>query len=293
MTYFRPRHYTTALITDLRAAQEGAEAKKQTLIAKTIQGMIGGYTVAPKFLLPDNGILFEDKDLTRYLGLLRLPFKEVVLEYAGYTGPFDDTPSGDEIDSCLLAVEDVEPDGDPEKDKPTRVHLTVCYKPRNMSWSILPIHIVLPYDMTTESFMSDGIPYGVLPGFEGKYDKVQLRKMAQIALKESISLFQFCAAIACGNVRSEEIKAPRFINQQRKAKGKPPLFSYHVLTVDVGVRTEHGDSKGGTHASPRQHLRRGHIRQYKSGLTIWINSMVVGDKKLGRVDKDYIAKVHQ
>lgn len=45
--------------------------------------------------------------------------------------------------------------------------------------------------------------------------------------------------------------------------------------------------KGGTHASPAYHQRRGHERHLKNGKTIWINPCWVGDPKNGRVEKDY------
>lgn len=39
------------------------------------------------------------------------------------------------------------------------------------------------------------------------------------------------------------------------------------------------DHQGGTHASPREHWRKGHYRTMKSGLKVWINAMLIGKKK--------------
>ena len=46
------------------------------------------------------------------------------------------------------------------------------------------------------------------------------------------------------------------------------------------------DDGGGTHASPRVHLRRGHIRKIADGRTVWVQACVVGSKH-GMVLKDY------
>lgn len=45
---------------------------------------------------------------------------------------------------------------------------------------------------------------------------------------------------------------------------------------------------GGTHASPRWHMRRGHWRTYKSGKRVWVEQMEVGDKSKGVIVKDYV-----
>ncbi len=47
---------------------------------------------------------------------------------------------------------------------------------------------------------------------------------------------------------------------------------------------------GGTHASPRLHLRRGHPRQYAPGKYCWVQPCVVGNKAAGMVHKDYAIK---
>ena len=72
---------------------------------------------------------------------------------------------------------------------------------------------------------------------------------------------------------------------QLAKKGVPPIYTYHTLVLKP--RVEPGPPLGGTHASPRAHLRRGHFRHYKSGKVVWVEAHAVGDKKLGIVHKDY------
>lgn len=79
------------------------------------------------------------------------------------------------------------------------------------------------------------------------------------------------------------------INSKRAAKGKPPaLFDWH--TVTIGPKAEPQDSKGGTHASPRLHDRRGHWRTYPSGKRGWVKECKVGSPSKGIVFKDYKIK---
>ena len=82
---------------------------------------------------------------------------------------------------------------------------------------------------------------------------------------------------------------PSFINSKRAAKGKGPvLFDWH--TVTIGPRPEPQGSKGGTHASPRLHDRRGHWRTTASGKRVWVKDCKVGDASRGVVFKDYKIK---
>jgi len=99
------------------------------------------------------------------------------------------------------------------------------------------------------------------------------------------NLAYFLMALNCTNVSRVEHVAPKILNAERKKKGKQPIFSYWTLHLP----NESGSSAelGGTHASPRLHLRRGHIRQYAPGKHTWVQACVVGSKELGMVTKDY------
>lgn len=76
---------------------------------------------------------------------------------------------------------------------------------------------------------------------------------------------------------------PRKVAQA--ASEKKSFFEYHV--VELSASAPASESKGGTHASPRQHQRRGHWRHYKSGKRIFIHDMVVGSAENGIIEKDY------
>jgi hypothetical protein len=69
-------------------------------------------------------------------------------------------------------------------------------------------------------------------------------------------------------------------------KGQPPLYDWRTVIVQPikPVKREH---LGGTHASPRQHDRRGHMRRLPGGRQVWVKPCRVGDAALGTVFHDY------
>lgn len=99
------------------------------------------------------------------------------------------------------------------------------------------------------------------------------------------ALTQFVAATRCSNVQTEMQLPPEKLNRKRAAAGKVPFFSYHVLKLEP-ARASSSQAGLGSHASPRVHLRRGHVRRLPQKLA-WVNACVVGNKALGMVSKDY------
>lgn len=96
----------------------------------------------------------------------------------------------------------------------------------------------------------------------------------------------FLSALNCSNVSKVENRPEPKIQRARAKRGKLPLFSFWTLVLDLD-RAQEGKSSGGTHASPRLHLRRGHARQYSPGKWTWVQPHAVGNKKAGIVHKDY------
>lgn len=94
--------------------------------------------------------------------------------------------------------------------------------------------------------------------------------------------------IACSNVEIIENKAPAFINRKRKEKNKQPFYSFKTLHIKpTEKKTQIANREKGTHASPRVHLRRGHIRKLSPNKRVWVQACVVGSKEAGVVEKDY------
>ncbi|WP_322075484.1 hypothetical protein [Burkholderia cenocepacia] len=101
-------------------------------------------------------------------------------------------------------------------------------------------------------------------------------------------LLQTGCVLNCSNVRMPEISAVASLNKKRIAKGKEPFFSYRVLQVDDPRGA--GAGAGGQHASPRAHLRRGHIRRL-ADRTVWVRAALVNTGvAAGAVDKAYAVR---
>lgn len=96
----------------------------------------------------------------------------------------------------------------------------------------------------------------------------------------------FVTLLNCNNIKRINVEPPRALNKARGRRGKMPLYSYWTLDIDL-ASSRSGSYLGGTHASPRLHLRRGHPRQLRAGKWCWVNPHVVGKKELGIVAKDY------
>lgn len=118
--------------------------------------------------------------------------------------------------------------------------------------------------------------------------KAYARVMADLN-DEELAVLEFIEAMSCSNVRAEvSSPAPKFLNKKRAKKGKTPIFEYRTLTIDLPqpqtIRGEESLPSG--RASPRIHLRRGHVRRLPEK-KIWVNAAVIGSKEKGVVHKDY------
>lgn len=137
-------------------------------------------------------------------------------------------------------------------------------------------------------------PFYLLPEFYEKtlaaYGGNREKAYAQIILDsrdEVQTVVQACSVINCANVTTAEISAPVALNKKRQEKGKQPFFSYKVLQLSDERREAGKGGAGGNHASPRMHLRRGHLRRLESKV-VWVRpAMVNAGSNTGVVLKDY------
>jgi hypothetical protein len=82
------------------------------------------------------------------------------------------------------------------------------------------------------------------------------------------------------------IRAPHLLNEQRARRGLLPIFEHRVLSLAHKPQAMPLAASEPTGRHPRAHLRRGHWRHYRTHKT-WIRWMLVGDLRLGFIDKDY------
>lgn len=228
-----------------------------------------------KFLLPVNGKLIDDP---QYRGLdgdapLRLPYDFVALEF--------------ELE---------------EKDREETEIPGVLEKTNAMIVFARQVEGNIVFS-SAHRFVSDG-QWEPLPG--GAISSVGSRQKAadgrmQVATEVMLddvstrndnirpvqTVLSFLNALSCSNVKP--VKSPAQNSQKAlRKKGALPFDDYHILTINVPGKVQSiGEGLGLSHRSPREHLRRGHIRRYESGLRIWVNAHVVNAGVGGKVTKDY------
>lgn len=115
-------------------------------------------------------------------------------------------------------------------------------------------------------------------GFESFIAQNSLR-----ALQYSISLALF---MSTKHATAERVAGPSpAAAKKREDAGRAALFEHHVVTIAPADRIR--ADLGGTHASPRLHWRRGHLRNLQSGRPVAVKPALVGLADKGFVSKDY------
>jgi hypothetical protein len=158
-------------------------------------------------------------------------------------------------------------------EKPTYINAVVFRKTAQSKWSCAGSIRMMPNEKTVSVLISP------------KESKDTLQVI-------SMWIGHFLSALHCTNIHRHEERPPEALQKARKKRGKQPLFSTWTLDLMLPKQDRDQNHHGGTHASPRLHLRRGHPRQYANGKWIWIKEHVVGNKSLGMVHKDYRAISH-
>lgn len=103
-------------------------------------------------------------------------------------------------------------------------------------------------------------------------------------------IVELCALLRMPACKLETQRESRLKAKIGAKKAKPKAFyDVHRVVIDrtTNVQTP-SEPKGGTHASPRWHKRRGYWRHMKkSGKVVWVQACEVGKKSNGMVYKDY------
>ena len=244
------------------------------------------------FALENHGKPVSDKqlheaDLKAY-GAMRPPYSSVVLEFIA------DHPTHGEVPHLVFVMDD------PANEQVllTMSFRTVQKDPAN--WTVPAIFWRIAYDGSTfrrdekdEVWFTNMTPHACV---RGVYD--ELRSLAPEKTDEEFkqllatqswfamnTYLRFCVACHDYETGFTDVEPHKGQAKMRRALGKSPLFTYKVLTI--GKRKPKSRRLGGTHASPRSHLRRGYYRTSKTGKRHWVQSCMVKGETPGFVHKDY------
>jgi hypothetical protein len=88
-------------------------------------------------------------------------------------------------------------------------------------------------------------------------------------------------------VRSEAVPATR---RPKLARRGVSGWEYRIVKIDPARAAAVARAQGGTHASPRWHIRRGHFRTLADGRRTFVRACAVGDAASGGVVKDYCVR---
>lgn len=264
---------------------------------------------APKFVLPNSGNIFE----TEFRGLigtyLRMPFPVTVLEFPL---SYDVNDKGSVKGGAILIV----------KDTADYIEIFSMYYVPNTpmfvnygDWNINPLvgRIYRNRKTAVNSIKKTEFEENLAEVFkavdkkpisidaiedleiETIYPSTEFEiNQAQISMSYDAGVvLSFIEALSCSNIKISNLAK----NQKRKGNKLLPskdIYQYKVLTIETKespTSVKSAEVSIEERHSPREHLRRGHIRtqHYKDGLKkIWINSTVVNAGKGGKVDKEYL-----
>jgi len=299
----RAPNYSAEAIADLLAdavAGEACGCHTRSSVHRSVAAMLDE---AHKFVLPDGGRLFSETK--PYMAeSFRLPFKTCVFEFSnvadGYMVESDDDGwvSGQPFRWVVLATE--------REDRAVVFTSVFAAVLKGVGrWTLSAGYGIFPADRAVSTHAGRE---GMTMQFGLWADLREYRKgWAPIArwltqhggarpphevvgatmMREAKAIVQACAALACTNVTTEILRPNR---EARAARPASTLFDYHVLMIDPSKERHPSEDRGGTHASPRTHLRRGHIRRLAWGARIWVNQCVVNPSAIGTVNKDYAVK---
>ena len=279
------RNYAAQAVRDIRILSETyAHDGDRAIISQFADNI----EKATHFVLPNGGRVLDD-ELAGIDGVeVNLPYKIITVEFF------------DQGNRCLVLTEQNE----------HGLYVTGCIYLEGL-WRPLPLTLRLsnPWHSAETGYYqyltavkedtrkpgSISVKGQVLVNFDSLYkginrksENVDHRKYGVHMLSyASHSVFELVEALSCRNVSAEPIeKVDPAVNARRVKAGKLPIYETKMLVIRTGNVDKQGQALGGTHASPRQHLRRGHIRRLPGG-NVWINACVVGDPTKGRIDKQY------
>jgi hypothetical protein len=99
----------------------------------------------------------------------------------------------------------------------------------------------------------------------------------------------FLLFVNASNTGTKTLVPPEKLNKRRLERKKPPFYDAHILEFRRHDEDEEGAARGpmGARESPRQHLRRSHLRRLKTGKAVVVKETIVGNPRRGHIDKTY------
>lgn len=225
-----------------------------------------------KFLMPHGGILLEDHNVSALdEGEQHLPFRSIALEFTG-----ESVIKGKDRDPNLLyPVKFLVLAWEEDAYYGGGIMMLLGLDCGDGMWRLYPCGV-----LEAEGIERVGGEVGYCLG------KSALGTPQWIVDIVMTRLLGFLNALACSNVETSRLPRKKV---HRLTKAGKQFDDYHVLVIKRKEGEIYHD-KNGTHASPREHIRRGHIRRIGSK-KIWVCATVVNPGIGATVRKDYEVRV--
>ena len=254
---------------------------------------------AVKFVLPENGRIF-DTDFRGLPDVIRLPYQFLIVEYeaTATSGLVDEVYGVENTRVARKRIVYAE-----QMEDSIMVASIIAFNEDGVdNWQVQPYFC----EVISKSVLNDPVEHDDW----GKINELEFYKtLDQIVMRfhdmghvardqfgddwerraycdmndESSAVLSLIEALACRNVGMEKL-GTRKINKSAAKRGALPFDDYYILMINGSSRST--EVKDGTHRSPREHLRRGHIRRLPGG-NVWVNSTVVNAGTQGKIHKQY------
>jgi hypothetical protein len=281
----QPRQFFTSYLEAVKQTKKANYTKRDTLLVHEFATMARRngifFTVNGQSYDQDKGNTLKREDIP-----MRPPYPVTILEYMVAQPKAiwaDGVPLPriavitDEGDHALLTV----------------IQFTSADFEGAFGW-LPPIHTVaIPYEGPL-SFSTGVLLPDAYAAAEAKYDPNAANLTPDTTfdmycigrvLSDYVTYKEFCRVLHEHEVTFNDVEPDAAKNKMRRARGKVPLFTYKVLTIGKPKRKSR--HLGGTHASPRSHLRRGYYRTSRNGVRHWVQPCMVKGETDGFVHKDY------
>lgn len=170
----------------------------------------------------------------------------------------------------------------------TRPHTSNVTIRKDIEWDIRPAAILAASNLNADG--SYTFVYGANIHSAFKNVETTAPEVAEEIIRNADSaigvVLEFCDQLSTTHTE-EVIQQASPKNNRRILDGKLPIWEVKTLVLKTPVTRTVSEHQGGTHASPRQHIRRGHYRHYKSGKIAWVRDCIVGSLEQGFIHKDY------
>lgn len=267
------------------------------------------------FVLPDNAKIFDDNKKGIKDVEIRLPYPEITIEYFIDETDFDRATQIYSpkrlIYACMfdpskrnliLPKEEYRPTWDGEFILIYSIsEMEGHWLPGGLGWlmparwddiSSVPNLLDLRQNKTNVSFSGRPVvlSQGACRSVREHYGPEAATKgMLNDITTEVSAVLELCEALTCSNVTTAIHQRCSMKNEKRAGCNKLPIYETKVLVLNTDSKQSKLASDNqilSGKASPRQHLRRGHIRRLQTS-NIWVNSCVVGDAANGLIEKQY------